>query len=194
MQRTSKWLTIVNIFGTLGYLSVLMQWAWSFLIATYPLLVSKPAFLFPDDVVVRPSHVVESNPLWTPIMVFAAGITTVIIIVITVIVILRAPKSIGKQAAHMTHSAANVIVPAFVGNEKISTKKRKKLSYQIIIVLKLTVILIPLIVLFFAGSIEQVPDQVVWVAAFFCAGCSLIYFAIQAFIAKLARIDTCMIW
>lgn len=191
-QRT-RYIALANIFGTLGYISALIQWSWAGLILIYPILITRPDFLFPKATSLPP-ETIEIEPAFTPIMLVIAAVVTVVILAITAITLVRLPKTIGKRGATLTQNAARSALPVITHHRKISKKERKQLSYRVILLLKVAIVTLPLIAIIFASSIDHITPTVIWSVMLFCTAWSLAYFVIQQVIAKLARVDTDMLW
>lgn len=192
MKQQPKRLIVANAFGTLGYISIIFQWLWSFLILVYPVLIAQPDFLFPAD---QPTFVQDNTAVAaSPLVVAIALAATVVIMAITAVVLFRLPKTIGKKGAHITKSAASTVIPVVTHHKKLSKKKRIQLSYQIILGIKLLLIVAPLFALPFAQPIEQIGTEVIWAMALFCATCSTSYFLLQQIIARVTRVDTEKLW
>lgn len=192
MQQRSKRVILVNTFGSLGYLSVLFQWSWSALVLSYPLIVARPEFLFPKD---QPlAATITTDTSLSPLMIVIALAVTAAVLAIATIVLIRLPKTIGQQAAKLTHSTAQSVVPIIAHRKKISKKKMARLSYRVILIIKLFLVILPLLALIFAQPIEHISIEVIWAMAAFCAILSLAYFLMQLGITQLARIDTELVW
>lgn len=192
MKQQPKRLIAANTLGTLGYISIIFQWLWSFLILVYPVLIAQPDFLFPAD---RPTFIQDDTSIAaSPLVVAIALAATVVIMAIAAVVLFRLPKTIGKKGAHITKSAASTVIPAVTHHKKLSKKKRIQLSYQIILGIKLLLIITPLVALPFAQPIQQIDTEVIWAMALFCATCSSAYFLLQQLIARITRVDVEKLW
>ena len=185
---------IANAFGALGYISVIFQWAWSILLLCYPLLVDRPEFLLPAETAPPQSQAFEIAPVFSPAVTIIAIAITVLILVATIIVLARLPRSIGKKAATLTKTAATAVLPAVTHHKKMSPTQRKKLSYNIILVIKLVAIIVPLLVLLFVTTDSTIPQIATWTVALFCALSSLVHFAIQQTIVLASKIDRGTVW
>lgn len=192
MNALSKRLIFANSFGTLGYISTVFQWLWSFLVLSYPLLSAKPDFLFLPPAQSPPPETVGIEA--SPFMIVIAVAATIVILAITVVVILHLPKTIGKKSATFTHTTAKTILPVITHHKKVTKKKRIELSYRIIIGIKLFLITLPLLALPFAQHISTISTDVIWAVAVFCASCSIVYFAVQQLVAHVTRLDKEKIW
>ncbi|MGB4762402.1 MAG: hypothetical protein WBP12_03555 [Candidatus Saccharimonas sp.] len=193
MKQGSKPLTFANILGSLGYISVLFQWLWSFLILIYPLLIAQPDFLFPTPVQPQLPQEMPSDQI-SPLLVVLAFAATIAILIITAVVLFRLPKTIGKKGAHITRSAASTVVPVVTQHKKLTRRRRVQLSYRIILILKACLVVIPLIALLFAQPIDRVDSEVVWAMALFCAICSSVYFLTQHLVARIMRVAVESLW
>lgn len=190
-RRTS--ITAANVFGTLGYFSVLLQWTWALLLLCYPLLTADHSFLLPDAPA-EPFHPTNDAVTSSPVTAVVAIAVTVFVLVTTVIVIARLPKQIGKRGAQLTHQTAETLIPIVTKHKPLPQKKRRVLSYRIILIAKIVFIILPIIGLIWVGAPYPLTDAIVWAIGIYCACWSIIYFAIQQAIALFAKIDTRQLW
>ncbi|NCU37792.1 hypothetical protein EOL96_01870 [Candidatus Saccharibacteria bacterium] len=185
MTKESSILGVANLFGALGYLSILIQLAWSLIIFLYPFLLQGDIMPMYTEPNVSPSPLVEEA--FSPVVLVITIAITIAVLFATTIVVVRLPKAIGKTGSHFTHRTAHVLAPVLA--KKPLTKKRySKLSAKLVAVLKLLLIIIPPLSLFFAPSIDILPRQAMIVFALFWAGCSLVCFLIQYSLAILNRL------
>lgn len=184
-------LTVANVFGTLGYISIIFQWLWALLILCYPLIMSDHSILMPNGHVQAPQ---SSAATVSPIaLIFAVG-TTLIVMVVTVIMLIRLPKKIGQQGARITHHTANVLIPVITKKKSLPKKKRAKLSYRIILASKATLITLPLLALFYAPIGVPLESAVIWALGIFCASWSIAYVGLQQLIALAAKSPCDKLW
>lgn len=185
--------TAANVFGTLGYLSVLLQWTWTLLLLCYPLLMADHSFLLPDAPA-EPFHPTNDAVTSSPITAVVAIAVTAFVLVTTVIVIARLPKQIGKRGAKLTHQTADTIIPIVTKHKPLPQKKRRVLSYRIILVAKIVFIALPVIGLIWVRPPYPLTSAVVWAIGLYCASWSIVYFAVQQAIGFFAKIDTRQLW
>lgn len=185
--------TAANVFGTLGYLSVLLQWTWTLLLLCYPFLMADHSFLLPDAPA-EPFHPTNDAVTSSPITAVVAIAVTAFVLVTTVIVIARLPKQIGKRGAKLTHQTADTIIPIVTKHKPLPQKKRRVLSYRIILVAKIVFIILPVIGLIWVRPPSPLTNAVVWAIGLYCASWSIVYFAAQQAIGFFAKIDTRQLW
>ena len=176
-KQHSRRRIVVNIFGTLGYLSVFLQWTWTAIILLYPLFQSG---CYSDA---------------APFIAIVSIAITAAIIVMSIITLIGLPKKIGKTGAKITHSAANVIAANTRPPKQQPAKKWKlNLSYKLIICIKLILTFLPVILLLFAPTIPKLPHQVMTIVGNFCLVVSAVYWLIQYALAKILRVPHKEIW
>lgn len=190
-RQASK--TAANVFGTLGYFSLLLQWTWTLLLLCYPLLTADHSFLLPDTPT-EPFHPANDAVTSSPITAVVAIAVTAFVLVTTVIVIARLPKQIGKRGAQLTHQTADTIIPIVTKHKALPQKKRRVLSYRIVLIAKAAFVILPVIGLVWVVAPYPLTDAVVWAIGLYCAGWSFVYFAIQQAIGFFAKIDTRQLW
>ncbi len=189
----AKRVAIANAFGTLGYMSAVFQWAWALLLLCYPLLTDRPELFLPST----PSPSVppiEVTPGLAPVVTIIAVAATILILVLTVIVIARLPRAVGKKAAVLTKKTASTAIPIITHHKKISQKQRKKLSYKLSLGIKALIVTLPLGLLLFVDFGGTIPPLATWTVGLFCAACSLVYFGVQQLIALVGSIDRDQLW
>ena len=192
MTVFSKRRALVNTLGTFGYLSVLFQWAWSFLIACYPLISS--GALLPKPMPAQPIPQSHDFGAFDPIISFVAIGITIFVLVVTAVFVAKLPASFGRQSARVTHkAAAKTTILLHPKDRPLPPKERQKLSYQLVLIIKLIAIALPLLVILFVPD-PVLPPRIVWSVAGFCAVCSVIHFSLQQVLALLLKIKRDAIW
>ena len=123
-KSRSRRLLLVNTFGTLGYLSLLLQWAWTAIILLYPLLQSGAIqrMLTPK----QPAKPIEAHPEYysdaAPFIAAISVIITIAVIVISVVTILGLPKKIGKTGAKIRHNCCKTPAAQETYSKKVEIK------------------------------------------------------------------------
>lgn len=182
-----------KIVGTLGYFSVLLQWAWTILILCYPLLVDDNSILLSPKPI-HPIHAQAAPLSNSPIMAIVALAVTAFILALTVIVLVKLPKKIGQQGARVTHQTTDAIIPLIVGHKTLPKKKHLKLSYRITLVVKTLLVVIPIIGLFFVPSSVPLDITIIWYVGIFCACWSIFYFGLQQLVGIVAKLPLSKLW
>lgn len=191
-QPTPKRLLLVNTFGVLGYISLIVQWFWIVLLLGYPLLEDRPELLFPDPSI-TPSPAPEFGAL-SPFVTIVVGIFTIVILIVAAILIARMPKSIGEQGARVTHGAAHKLTPVVTRHAPLSPKRRRIISHRIVLAIKAGLLLLPLGLTLFARPVQDVTMPMIWGIAIFCASSTIVYFALQQLIARVAKVKPEKVW
>lgn len=187
---SSRAVSIANVFGTLGYISIIFQWLWTLLIVCYPLIISDHSVLMPNG---QPQPTTTPDDISPVALVFAIT-STVVVMIITVVMLVRLPKQIGQRGAKITHHAAEVIMPVITQKKVVTKKKRAKLSYRIIISLKAAAIILPLFGLLFTPSTVPLESAVIWALGIFCASWSIAYIGIQQVIGLITKTPRHKLW
>lgn len=185
---------LVSLLGTLGYLSVVLQWAWAAVLMSYVLLLEKDSSWM---------KIQPTNPTPTPDISFSlppmagiilTGLVTFVVIAGTLYTFFMLPKAVGKTGARVTRSTSNAITPIVTRHKPLAPKQRKQINYRVTIVLKFILVLFP----FFASLIPQphVPldYRAIVVVATILASFSFVYFVLQYLAASLKKVDKRIIW
>ena len=188
-----KRVAVANVAGAFGYTSVMFQWTWSLLLLCYPLIMERPSFLLPDTSSPQ-ARTLELSPALSPLATVLAIVVTIGILALTIVVLARLPKAIGKKAATLTKTAASAVIPVVTHHKKISKQQRKKLSYKLSLSIKAVVLVLPLVMLLFVDTSGTIPSLAAWSVGLFCALCSFVYFAIQQMIALIGGIAREQLW
>ena len=177
-KRTSRALAVANTFGTLGYLSLVIQWAWTGLILAYPIIM-------------KANH---GDLWWLSAVSFLAIVIAIVIVVVSVVAVIRLPKNVGKTGAKLTQTAADAIIPVVAHAKDVPKAKRKRLSFKIIVALKCICTVLALALLLFARPIGQVTFPVIWATGMFCFVCTMVYWLIQYIAAQVGRVPQHKLW
>lgn len=198
-KRTSRAFIAANTFGTLGYISLIFQWAWTGLILAYPIITQakrddlwlfSPSRQKTNITPIQPADFGAAMPIISVLAIAFAAI----LIVMSIVAVIRLPKNVGKTGAKLTQSAADVIVPIVAHTENVPKAKRKRLSFQIIVMLKCVCTVLALALLLFARPIGQVTFPIIWAVGIFCFVCTMVYWLIQYIIARAGRVPQNKIW
>lgn len=188
MSTKNKRTAGANIAGALGYLSLVLQWMWSLVIAAYPIISGEAgSFLFPERRTSNPTPI--DAGIFTPVVFTVAAIVTVLVLALTIVVVARLPKAIANAGSKATKAAASAAIPLATHHTRTTKKQRLQLSFNFVIIIKLLLIVMPLVILVIAKPIEQLPPSASLAFGSFCALSSFTYFAVQYAIVYLAHVD-----
>ena len=191
-SKFNKRLFIVNFFGTLFYMSCLLQWTWAIL--PYLPSINRLIDSLQLNSTAQPVEriTMDSPPL---IMLVTVIIITIIVLVITTYLLIKLPVSIGKTAAKLTKKTSLQIVPIVTNNSKISPTKRRILTARIVRYIKLTVCILPVIITSFAFFITDglSYDLTIFIASIIAIN-SIILLCLQLLFAKFLHVNDDKIW
>ncbi|MBC7764173.1 hypothetical protein H7Y29_00495 [Microbacteriaceae bacterium] len=193
MTSTSWRYAVVNTLGTLGYLSIIVQWTWCVITLGQPLLSADKHLYLPQAPVPPVSHVIDFGIL-APFVPVLALLVTVIIIVLTVVTLVRLPKAVGKTGSNMTHAAASQIIKKTHRHHSLPIKKRNKLSFWIIWLLKSIAVYVPFALVFITPAVDGLTTRLVTTVSFACAVLSTFYFVLQLSLSFILKLDKKKIW
>lgn len=194
MSRFSKRLYLVNFFGTLFYLSCLLQWAWAIL-PYMPGIVRFTEMLHTPASTPEPVHEVTASGPPSLVLLIIACAATAIIIGFTLYILIKFPIAVARSGQKITQSASARIVPVVTHHAKLTPKKRQHLTARIIAYLKLTLCIVP-IILGACSYFLNTPltyDVIMIVTATLCIG-SLLLLGAQMLFAKWLRVRSEVIW
>lgn len=194
MTQFSKRLLVVNFFGTLFYLSCLLQWTWATLPYMPGIVRLAEMLQGPKGTPAPMQEVAASGPpsLLLLIIAFAA---TVIVIGLTLYVLIKFPVTVAKSAQKMTQNTSARIVPIVTHHAKLPEKKRRQLTARIVVYLKLTICVLPVILCactyFFETELGYALTMII--AAVLGLG-SLLLLSAQLLIARWLKVKSNTIW
>ena len=184
----------VNLFGSLGYLSLLVQWFWAFIVIFAPLLESDLSWLFVQHGNPATSAPAVQFSFDPTLALMITTITTIMVIGGTIFAMMRLPRAIGKSSAKVTHSAADIAVDMAIRHKRVKKSQRRKLNARTLIVIKAIATLVPIALLPLASPSIQLELNVILVIGAICAAFTIVYFCMQYVIAYLKRVDYRTIW
>lgn len=192
MKRETIKSGIVRLTGAIGYLFCSLQWLWT-------IMLFMPAILGSEFVKQMQQKSVAPPPV-QPIdlsgfgMIFAI-IITVIALVATIYILIKMPSSIGKSGSKITHKAANAALPIVTRHKILPAKKRLQLTARLLFAIKLSLCIIPFVTMLFADSgVADITQTVITTIGGVLAICSIIFFSIQALLAKLLHVNYKLTW
>ena len=186
---------IANIFGTLGYMSLIVQWLWAGLTLGFPLFASdefRTVFL-PEPT--TPAEPAVSVSIPEPIAIMFMVLALIFAIGITIYMIVAVPRTIGRVGKKVTVKSAEKIVPYVTHHKHISKKRKKTLLERITWSVKLALLALPILALLIPVSDDLgLAGEVVTGVGLLCAGFTLAWFGLQFLVAKLGALDPRDVW
>ena len=189
MSATVKRQLIVNVFGTFGYISLILQWLWVsvlFLPQLFENNTIKDFFMPPGDVSAIPHFEFHTPPF---LAIVLAVIITAAVLVVTVIVLVRLPTAISRGGKKATHKSAEKIIPIITHNHKVSLQKKQQLTIQTMRILKFVFTLLPFLLLLLVTFIPaELPDEIVMFVGAFLALGTLLWFSLEYGLARILKV------
>lgn len=187
--------SLANVFGALGYISLLLQWVWTALVIGTPIVASdffKNAFLPKESSV--PAEALSMN-VPEPIGIIFMFLAIIFAIGVTIYAVLAVPRNIARTGQRLTRSSAQVIIPHVTHHKHISEKRRKTLLERITWSIKIGLTILP------AAALGFRPDEMIGLShgviigvGLFCAVATVLWFGLQFIVAKVAKLDSRQIW
>lgn len=194
MTHFSKRLFVVNFFGTLFYLSCLLQWMWATLPYMPGIVRLAEMFRGPMGASEPAQEVAASGPPSLLLLAIALAVTA-IIIGLTLYALIKFPVTVAKSAQKITQNTSARIVPIVTRHVKLPEKKRRRLTARIIVYLKLIICVLPVILCactyFFETELEYGITMII--AAVLGLG-SLLLLSAQLLIARWLKVKSNAIW
>lgn len=172
---------VVSILLGVAYITCLLQWLWVAIVGVPPLLKTGAFDSFvqtPPPQPIPPATHIELSPIATALV----GVFTLIILVITVVVIIRIPRTITRTGEKIVHQAADTVVPAVTHHKKLPAKKQRQLSERITIVIQLIITVLPIGICFLLPTVGELTTQIIAIVELFLGAISLAGFTLAGII------------
>jgi len=189
MKTAARSNPTVTFLGGLGYLSVILQWLWTGMIVL-------PAFLKNDTVrllllphpVHQPNAPVHSAPL-SPLLLFVAILVTALVMIVSVVILIRLPLTLAKTSHKAVAKTSDFVLPVVARHKRLTPAKKRQLTVEIVIILKLVACVAPLLLLGVSFFITTpLPASLIFVGGAWLALSSLVWFGLEYFLAWLLKI------
>ncbi len=184
---------IVNLFGFLGYVSIIFQWCWSGLLVAYPYLQS--ATTTPPQKASPTAQAIVADPVLSPIVWITSILITIVMLIVCVVLAWRMPRAIGKKGAQLTHEPAKKATTLVLKHQhrRPTKKTRLRLTYRFVLIIKALLVSIPLVALAVTAHPPLAP-AIMWTVGLWCFGWSIAFFVVQHYLGKLFDTPTDAIW
>lgn len=190
MNKHPRKALLANTFGTFGYIFCILLWGWTGVVYL-PILLENDTIthilLPPENNTVAPPVPTESSP----VIAFIAIGVTIAVVILTIIVLLRAPIMIAKTGKTVTMRAADSALPLITHGKPLPPAKKKRLTVQLIKLVKLLIVLLPIFALLPGLIIElALPFDIVLLTSSVLALIAILWFSLQYIIARLLAVES----
>lgn len=187
---------IVNTLGSLGYVSLIIQWVWMIIILGMPIMVSdgfRDLFLPNRTSTPVPT---ASISIPEPIAILFLILAVIFTIGVSIYVIVAVPRAVGRTGNTVTKTSAQVIIPKITHHKKISEKREKTLVERITWSMKIgaTAIPVPALMVPPPSDLISLPQDVVTGVGLFCASLTVLWFGAQFVLSKFFSLRPQDIW
>jgi len=185
---------VLNVIGSIAYVACLLQWLWMLLILL-PSMVNSPLFKFFSPTMTAPKPVVQQPVAPTgEVPVFLTFIALVVGVAIVVgaiyVMLFKVPRSVARTGEKVTHTAATVISPIIIEHTHLPAKQRRTIPMLIIVVIKLTLVFLPLGLLLFAQGVSAAMSfDLIMLIGIFLFSWAFLAFALQFVLSQLLKVD-----
>lgn len=190
MKTGSKKLLLANSFGTLGYLSSILSWSWVTMLYLPAFLENEQVekFLIPTP----PQEILQQTSTYEPstATIIFSIIVTIVVIVSTIIILIKLPSTVAKAGRTVTTKVADSAVPLVTRKHELPPAKKKRLTAQLIKVIKLFIVILPVLATACSIFIQlPMPFEVVMFVSGILSGLALVWFILQYIAARLFKVD-----
>ncbi len=191
-DKPSVKLTAANILGTLGYISLVINWAWAALVIVYPMIERGDFKLLLPTAPATPPPI-EPLPI-NPLTISVMAIIVVVSIATAIYAIIKLPSMIGKTGARVTRVGAHAIIPTLTQHKPVSKRRRLMLTFRIIESMKFIGSLLPLLFVVCLPTTLTLSRDLVVIVAVVLTLWPIGYFGLQFLIVRLFKLDTSRVW
>ena len=170
---------LAQIFLGIAYLSVTLQWLWVLATGLPPLISAGVFDSLAPPAPVEQTVVPHSSVEFSPILAVIAGVITLVFLLLTVIILVKLPKTIATSGDKMVHRATEVVIPVITHRKQLPAKKKTELSLRIMMTLQLVLLLVPLVASFFIPALQTLTSQIITTLAIWLATISIVCFIIS---------------
>lgn len=154
-------LIISKILLFTAYMTVILQWLWLTIIVIPP-LIENGAF---DGITLSssetaPSLAVEPIELSGPSLWLIGGITAAILI-LTVVVLVRLPKTVLDTSEAIVHKTTDAVTPIVTHRAKLPEKKQRVVSRRVRLGLQLAASVVPFTICVFLPSVNGLTREII---------------------------------
>lgn len=194
MTHFSKRLFLINLLGTLFYLSCLLQWTWAILPYIPGIVRLTEILQGPTNTPEPVQEVMASGPPSLTLFIFSIA-ATVIIIGLTLYVLIKFPVTVAKSGQKITQNTSAHIVPIITHHAKLTPKKRQRLTARVIAYLKLTLCVIPIVLSGCAFFVKtDLAYEIIMIIAAALGIVTLTLLGVQLLCAKWLQVKSDAIW
>lgn len=158
-----------------AYLALVFEWLWLVIIGLPP-LIETGVF----DTLVNPPQPIarqdERQEDMSPVVIAAVGAMTVVILGVTVVILIKLPATILKSGDVVMERAAAKTLPVITHHKPLPAKKRRELSRRLRLVFELVACAIPLVILPFLPTPDELTQAVVMGVGIFLGGLAFLGF------------------
>lgn len=161
MKYTRARTITATVFRSAGYVIGSFGWLWLILVLL-PGLIQSGAL----ESLVSPAPPPVSQPTaqaepLSPIVLIAVGIMTLLILIVTIVVLIKVPRTIAQNSDKVVTRAAEQVVPLITHHTPVPQRERKKLTRRIIITLQALFSILPIALSLALPEQDALPQDVI---------------------------------
>ncbi|HRJ06108.1 MAG TPA: hypothetical protein PK096_00870 [Candidatus Saccharibacteria bacterium] len=150
---------------SVAYLVCTLQWLWLVIIGLPPLIESG---ILNDFMQINPNQAEQPNRQaddLPPIVVAVVGIVTLVMIVVTIFIMLKLPKAVADTGESVVKVTTRAVLPAVTHHRKLSAKKKRVISRQVMFAVQIGLCVLPAGVALFVPTPDELPKNSVALVA-----------------------------
>lgn len=157
-------------FLVIAYLLVTLQWLWVFAVGLPPLIDAGMLDTFIPTEPVETKSVTHPVEL-SPVIAIVAGAVTLLFLALTIVVLIKLPKTISTTGDKIVQQSTNALIPVITHHKKLPAKKKRLISRRIRKGIQVLLLALPLAISFLIPPAQTITSQMIitlatWLACF----------------------------
>lgn len=169
-----------TVLRALGYFSGMLAWLWVAIIVLPPLIDSgRLDILLPQEPTShdQPRSVPRSSGL-SPIVGLTVGMITLVMVVVSIIILWRLPRTVTKQGDKLVERTTTTILPVVTHHKKLPANQRRVLSRRLGLAVQVILVMIPFVAVWMFPAPEGLNTSITTKTGAVLSGAGLIAFVL----------------
>jgi hypothetical protein len=190
---------IINVLGSLGYISLVLQWLWMCVAVVIPYIASDTSLrtlFIPSKNESTPSAVQSTTPLipeWLGVIIGA--VVVVLGVIMTIYALYTLPRAIGRGGKTVTTKSATYVSHHIPHQKPLPPRKQKQFEWHMTWLIKAVLCIVPAGIVMIPFDLPQsLPHHIVTLTGIIAAACTMLWFLLQYCFARVWHIATSRVW
>jgi hypothetical protein len=170
---------VANLLLAIAYIATVLNWLWLMIVALprlietgkFDLLTTLPK---PGPEIVHTDAVASSPLVWVLV-----GVATLGILIMTIVVLIRLPRTIVQTGEKVVSEATETVLPVLTHHKPLPAKKKMVLSRRIMLSIQLIFSMLPFVVCLFLPAYHELTRQIILTLATWLSLIGLVGFGLS---------------